>query len=58
MRVANFVGDRRRPGPHFYQGWHPDDTSWLGPEIRVYCDSAQRWMSVPEDSQKFAKMLA
>jgi len=24
----------------------------------VYCDSAQRWVPIPEGSQKFAKMPA
>jgi hypothetical protein len=33
-----------------------DDTSWLDPKMHVYCDSAQRWTPIPEDSQKFAKM--
>jgi hypothetical protein len=35
-----------------------DDTSWLDPKMHVYCDSAQRWVPIPEDSQKFAKMPA
>ncbi len=33
-----------------------DDTSWLDPKVHVYCDSAQTWTSIPESSQKFAKM--
>ena len=33
-----------------------DDTSWLVPNIHMYCDSAQRWSLIPEDCQKFAKM--
>ena len=33
-----------------------DDTSWLDPKLQVYCDSAQRWVPIPEASQKFAKM--
>jgi hypothetical protein len=33
-----------------------DDTSWLDPQTHVYCDSAQPWTSIPETSQKFAKM--
>src|SRR6516162_5107644 len=32
-----------------------DDTSWLDPKMHVYCDSAQRWTPIPDDSQKFAK---
>ncbi|HEV2362815.1 MAG TPA: GFA family protein [Caulobacteraceae bacterium] len=33
-----------------------DDTDWLDPKMHVYCASAQRWTSIPEASQKFAKM--
>jgi hypothetical protein len=33
-----------------------DDTSWLDSKVHVYCDSAQSWTSIPESSQKFAKM--
>ena len=33
-----------------------DDTSWLDPKMHVYCDSAQRWIPLPEGSQTFAKM--
>jgi hypothetical protein len=33
-----------------------DDTSWLDPKVHVYCDSAQSWTSIPDSSQKFAKM--
>ena len=33
-----------------------DDTSWLDPQMHVYCDSAQRWTPIPDASQRFAKM--
>jgi hypothetical protein len=33
-----------------------DDTSWLDPKLHIYCDSAQHWSLIPEDTQKFAKM--
>jgi hypothetical protein len=33
-----------------------DDTNWLDPKMHVYCDSAQRWTPIPDDSQRFAKM--
>jgi len=32
-----------------------DDTSWLDPKMHIYCDSAQRWTTIPAGSQKFAK---
>jgi hypothetical protein len=35
-----------------------DDTSWLDPKMHIYCDSAQHWSRIPEDSQTFAKMPA
>jgi hypothetical protein len=35
-----------------------DDTSWLDPKMHIYCDSAQHWSLIPEDSQKFEKMPA
>src|SRR5947209_8120856 len=28
-----------------------DDTSWLDPKMHIYCDSAQRWSLIPENSQ-------
>jgi hypothetical protein len=30
-----------------------DDTSWLIPSMHVFLRSAQRWMVIPEESQKF-----
>jgi hypothetical protein len=33
-----------------------DDTSWLDPVMHIYCDSKERWTSIPEGSQQFAKM--
>jgi hypothetical protein len=35
-----------------------DDTSWLDPKMHVYCNSAQRWVPIPEGTQKFARMPA
>ena len=35
-----------------------DDTSWIDPKVHVYCDSAQKWTSIPERCRKFAKMPA
>ena len=33
-----------------------DDTTWLDPQMHVYCSSAQQWTPIPETSQRFAKM--
>ena len=34
-----------------------DDTTWLDPHIHIYCDSAERCSHIPEESQKYAKMM-
>jgi hypothetical protein len=33
-----------------------DDTSWLQPQMNLYCDSAQSWVSIDENLQNFEKM--
>jgi hypothetical protein len=33
-----------------------DDTSWIKPAMQIYCDSAQSWVSLAGDMQRFAKM--
>jgi hypothetical protein len=33
-----------------------DDTSWLDPKLNLYCDSAQAWVPISAESQKFARM--
>ena len=33
-----------------------DDTSWVKPTMQIYCDSAQSWIDLGGDIQRFAKM--
>jgi hypothetical protein len=33
-----------------------DDTSWVKPEMEIYCDSAQPWVSLGGERQRFPKM--
>jgi hypothetical protein len=33
-----------------------DDTSWLKPTIEIFCDSAQPWISLGGERQRFPKM--
>lgn len=33
-----------------------DDTSWLRPAVQVYCDSAQPWVKLEGEMQRFPKM--
>jgi hypothetical protein len=33
-----------------------DDTSWIKPTMQIYCDSAQPWVDLGGDMQRFAKM--
>lgn len=33
-----------------------DDTSWLDPKMNIYCDSAQKWVRIPDDGQNFPEM--
>ena len=33
-----------------------DDASWVQPTMEIYCDSAQPWVSLSGDRQRFAKM--
>jgi hypothetical protein len=46
------------PGVAFIKAGTLDDTSWLDPKMHMYCDTAERWTSTPEGSQKFAKTPA
>jgi hypothetical protein len=32
-----------------------DDASWLKPSMQIYCDSAQPWVSLGGEMQRFAK---
>lgn len=33
-----------------------DDPSWIKPTVQIYCDSAQPWVSLGGEMQRFAKM--
>jgi hypothetical protein len=33
-----------------------DDSSWLKPAMQIYCDSAQSWLSLSGEWQRFPKM--
>lgn len=33
-----------------------DDASWVKPAMQIYCDSAQPWVHLEGDMQRFAKM--
>ena len=33
-----------------------DDTSWLTPGMEIFCDSAQPWVSLAGDRQRFPRM--
>ena len=44
------------PGMAIIKAGTLDDTSWLDPQMHVYCASAQTWTPIPESSQRFAKM--
>jgi hypothetical protein len=33
-----------------------DDASWFRPTVSLFCDSAQPWITMPEDVQKFDRM--
>jgi len=44
------------PGVAMIKAGTLDDTTWLDPNIHVYCDSKERWTVIPEGSQQFARM--
>jgi hypothetical protein len=46
------------PGVSFIKAGTLDDTNWLDPKVHIYCDSKERWIRIPEGSQKFGKMRA
>jgi hypothetical protein len=33
-----------------------DDPSWVKPAMQIYCDSAQPWVQLSGEMQRFAKM--
>ena len=44
-----------RPGLSFIKAGTLDDASWLEPTVEIWCGSAQPWVSLVSDRQKFAK---
>jgi hypothetical protein len=44
-----------RPGLSFNKAGTLDDASWLEPTVEIWCGSAQPWVSLVSDRQKFAK---
>jgi hypothetical protein len=44
-----------RPGLSFIKAGTLDDASWLKPTVEIWCGSAQPWVSLVGDRQKFAK---
>jgi hypothetical protein len=44
------------PGALMIQAGSLDDPSWLKPNMQIYCDSAQPWVSLAGEWQRFPKM--
>ena len=44
------------PGMTLIMGGTFDDTSWLKPTLQLFCDSAQPWIAISEDTTNFARM--
>jgi len=44
------------PGLNIIKAGTLDDTSWLKPTMEIFCDSAQPWVALTGDRQRFAKM--
>ena len=45
-----------RPSVAIIKAGTLDDTSWLKPTMEVFCDSAQPWVSLAGERQRFPKM--
>ncbi|WP_019602913.1 GFA family protein [Teredinibacter turnerae] len=43
------------PGAAFIKAGTLEDTSWLVPNMHMWCDASQPWISFPEDIPCFAK---
>ena len=43
------------PGLTIIKAGTLDDTSWLKPDMEIYCDSAQAWTPRQGDARKFAR---
>ena len=44
------------PGVAIIKAGTLDDTSWVKPEMEIYCDSAQPWVQLAGERQRFPKM--
>ena len=44
------------PGVAFIKAGTLDDTTWLDPQLHVYCDGKEPWVRLSEDSQQFGRM--
>ena len=43
------------PTMDFLKAGTLDDTSWLKPEVQLWCDSAQSWLKLDDDSAQIAQ---
>jgi hypothetical protein len=44
------------PGVAIIRAGTLDDRSWVKPVMEIFCDSAQPWVSLTGDRQRFPKM--
>jgi hypothetical protein len=44
------------PGLNIIKAGTLDDTSWLKPTMEIFCNSAQPWVELSGDRQRFPKM--
>ena len=45
-----------RPEIAFIRAGTLDDTSWIEPNIEIFCDSAQPWVTLGGERRRFSKM--
>jgi hypothetical protein len=45
------------PGTAIIKAGTLDDTSWLKPGMEIFCDSAQPWVNLGSERQRFPKMV-
>ena len=48
VRVANIHGRRTHSDDDWLKAGTLDDTSWLQPQVNVWCDSAQPWVQMSD----------
>jgi hypothetical protein len=46
------------PGIIVVRGGAFDDTRWIKPSHHIFCDSAQPWVQIPDDTANFPQMPA